>query len=281
VARLLAAVLDAPDPTGGLLPHNLLFAADALAELERPPAEIVRRVATGLIRAYRRENESRFAVLEERVKRAFGTLPRTVDHQDPVGEAMCAALIDSPAGEEGRFTRMAAAELAIDCEWYTPDVARALTEAWCTCLEPAGTLLTAIQYAYEAYPDHFSSRLSTFRRAVEREDGLWETIQSHTHWAAVVRALYLAPWAELEVKSIVRDSPLTEDLLALLREAPSERERLVALLEETFAAPERGEVARRDAGVALAHLGERVLVSWLVAASGEDRPLMKFKKIIR
>ncbi|MBC7250349.1 MAG: NACHT domain-containing protein, partial [Anaerolineae bacterium] len=93
---LLQAALDAPDPTGGLLPHNLLFVAAALRELDRPPADLVRRVAEGLIRAYRRDDENRFVVLHERIERAFAALPRAVGPRDPVGEALCAALSPSP-----------------------------------------------------------------------------------------------------------------------------------------------------------------------------------------
>ncbi|HBY94300.1 MAG TPA: hypothetical protein DEP84_10125, partial [Chloroflexi bacterium] len=105
-AGLLLEVLKAPDPTGGLLPHNVLFVAAALREVENPPAWPVRRVADELIRAYRRDDEDRFAVLEERVRRAFGELPRRGDHEDPVSAALAAAL--NAGGEAGRLTRLAA-----------------------------------------------------------------------------------------------------------------------------------------------------------------------------
>ena len=275
VQEALTAVLDNDDPTGGLLPHNLLFAADALAELARPPAEIVYRVAAGLIQAYRRDNESRFTVLKERVERAFAALPRSIDHSDLVGKALCNALTKTPPGDAGRFTRLAAAELIIKYEWHTPEVARALSKAWQSYLEPAGTLLLALQSAYDHDPHLFSARNSRFRRAVEREEELWDAVKTNPHWKIVVRALYLAPWADLEKEAMVRDSPLTEDLLSLLGAVPAERARLVKLLKGTFTAPEYGEAVRRDAGVALAYLGERSLVSWLVATNGEERPLQR------
>ena len=97
--RTLEAVLDAPDPTAGLLPHNTLFVAAALRELARPPAGLVGRVARELIAAYRRDDEGRFAALQGRVERAFGALPRRVGQGDPVGEALCAAIQTSEVWE--------------------------------------------------------------------------------------------------------------------------------------------------------------------------------------
>ncbi|HHH40958.1 MAG TPA: NACHT domain-containing protein, partial [Chloroflexi bacterium] len=283
--RLVEAVLEADDPTGGPLPHNLLFAAAALREVERPDADLVRRVAEGLIAAYRRDDEARFQVLHERVERAFAALPRRLGRRDPVGEALCAALThpsrsDRPragsrragAGEEGsRLTRLAAAELVVKYKWYTREVARALARAWREHAEPAATLLVALQKVHDAHPGHFSSTFLPFRRAVEGEPELWARVEAHPHWRAVVRALYLAPEADLEAAAIVRDSSLTDDLLPLLRGRPEDREGLLALLWARFEGAGEDDVLGRDAGLALAHLGEGRLAA-LVAEGGKDRP---------
>jgi len=277
VARLLAAVLDAEDPTGGLLPHNLLLAANGLAGLERPPAEIVRRVAAGLIGAYRPDDEHRFVVLKERVERAFQALPRQIRGQDPAGEALCQALLSDAAGDAGRFTRMAAAKLVMGGKWYTAAVARALTQAWRTYVEPAGTILGALQAHYDAHPEHLTDLRLPFRTAVTGEPALWETVQAHGYWQAVARALYLAPEAGTTPQAVVRDSPLTPELLARLRRTPDDQAGLVAWLWEvwsgTDATTARG-VAARDAGLALAHLGERGLAEHL-AEGGENGALQR------
>ncbi len=94
--KVMHSVLDASDPTGGLLPYTLLLAADALQELARPPEALVRRVAAGLITAYSRADEARFAALAKRVRATFAALPRQAQGRDPVGAALCAALVPSP-----------------------------------------------------------------------------------------------------------------------------------------------------------------------------------------
>jgi hypothetical protein len=279
---LLQAALEAPDPTGGLLPHNVLFVAAALRELERPPSALVRRVAAGLIRAYRRDDEGRFAALHERVERAFAALPRSVGRSDPVGDALCAALQTSKVlgelvrttSEVSRLTRLAAAELVIKYEWYTPTVTKALAEAWQAHLEPAGTLLAALASAHAAHPEHFSRRFLCFRRAVEKERDLWAAVQAHAHWATVVRALYLAPWADLETEAIVRDSALTPGLLPLLRERPEDGKELRDSLIACFEGGTPGG-KQRDAGLALAYLGDTAIVPALVESRGEDRTLTR------
>jgi hypothetical protein len=167
VEALLAAILDAPDPTGGLLPHNLFIVAGALREVERPPATIVRRVAGGLVGAYRRDDEDRFAVLQQRVKSAFGLLPRQVSGAgDPAGAALVEALSGGDDGDAGRFQRLAAVELIVEHGWYTADVARALSAAWTRFTEPAGSLLVALQRCHGAQPGFFSARFLPFRRAL-------------------------------------------------------------------------------------------------------------------
>ena len=279
VTPLLDGILDTPDPTGGLLPHNLLLVADALRELQAPPAAVVRRMAEGLIAAYRCDDESRFAVLHERIKRAFAALPRQVGREDPVSQALAAPLAPSsfallrtgsPGGEGARFTRLAAAELVVETKWHTPQVAQALSAAWQAHVEPAGTLLAALQGHYEAQPEHFAHLDLPFRRALAAEPALWAAVRAHAHWGAVVRALYLAPWAGLEVDALVRDSPLTADLLRLLRSAPEDEAALRAYLWEQWECA--GETpAGRDAGLALAYLGEERL-ALLLAEGGENRP---------
>lgn len=272
--RLAEAALNAPDPTRGLLPHNLLLAAAALRELERPPADPVRRVAAGLIRAYRRDDEGRFAVLQRRIEGALAALPRRAGSRDPVGEALCAALAAACPGEgdaadgPDRFTRLAAVELLVEQERYTPDTARALADAWRSHLEPAGSLLVALQRASEAHPEHFAGRFLPFRRAVEAEPALWRAVQAHEHWAAIVRALYLAPGAGLAPEAIVRDSPLTPGVLEGLRACPEDGAGLRRWLRGRFEGA--GDVvSRRDAGLALTYLGDGTIVPAL-AGGGDD-----------
>jgi hypothetical protein len=292
VARLLAAVLDAPDPTGGLLPHNLLFAADALAELARPPAEIVRRVATGLIQAYRRDNESRFAVLKKRIERAFIALLGSVESKDSVQKELCAALTDSSTGEASRMIRMAAAELMVSVKrftrwrsakpsenkrWFTRPIAQALSESWRTHAEPAGTILAALQVHYEAHPEDFAVFDLPFRKALRCEPVLWKRVEAFDHWRAIAQALYLAPWAEPDPEAVVRDSYLTEDLLTWLRVSPEDREGLTSWLWKIY--DETKESAAystkcRDAILALTYLEEHQLADFLLD-DGENNPLSR------
>ncbi len=68
VEELIKAMLDAPDVTEGLLAHNVLLAAAALAELEHPPAPLVTRSGHELVAAYTRTDEEPFC----RVKGASG-----------------------------------------------------------------------------------------------------------------------------------------------------------------------------------------------------------------
>lgn len=265
VTDLLDGLLAAPDPTGGLLPHNLLLTAAAIRELANPPPAMVGCVAAGLIEAYCRDDESRFAVLHKRVEESFAALPRRVDEEDKVGAALCTALMDSSAGEAGSWTRLAAAELILQHRWFTPATVRALAEAWQRHLEPASMLMVALQEVWEEQPDHFDGRFLRFRRTVEREPALWEAIEAHPHWQDVVRTLYLAPSADLTVAGIVRDSPLTGELLNVLRQAPADGERLHTLLWDRFHATDQDAIVRRDAGLALMYLGEQRIVPTLVA----------------
>ncbi|HFD39522.1 MAG TPA: NACHT domain-containing protein, partial [Anaerolineae bacterium] len=184
--RWLRAALEAPDPTEGLLPHNLLFAAAALGELPDPPADLVRSVAAGLIRAYRRDDEARFAVLHGRIEQSFGRLPRAVGRRDPAGEALCEALTKISGEPEARTTweawrwsRLAAAGLVVETKWYTPAVARALSAAWQRGAEPAAHLLTALEEAHRADPALFAAADLPFRRAVEAEPALWAAVEAH------------------------------------------------------------------------------------------------------
>ncbi len=291
--KLLHAVLEAPDPTGGLLPHNLLFVAAALQELDRPPPDLIRQVATGLIHAYRRDDESRFAALHTRIERAFDALPRPSKgaRQDPVGDALCAALqTDDTALDTAKLTRLAAAELIVKYKGYTPSVARALADAWQTYLEPAASLLATMQAAFDAHPEYFSGRsmrhFLPFRHAIEQEPDLWQIIETIPHWAALVRALYLAPGADLKPEAIVRDSALTGNLLPLLREPADDatlRAFLLMRFQENFASlavpaleaqrddPAEPSPQGRDAGLALAYLGETAIVSILAANFNDTR----------
>lgn len=270
---LLEDVVDAPDPTGGMLPHNVLFAAKALHELEHPPVNTVHRVASGLIRAHKLDNEARFEAMRQQVERAFHALPQRTQWQDPVSGAIGKALLCDATGDEGRLTRMAAAMLLVQSKWYTAPVARALTEAWQTYQEPAATLLTAIQAVYDADPTLFSRTPSRFRQAVVQYPALWEPVEAHNHWAIVVRALYLAPWGELTPEAVTRDSPLSAGLLSLINDSPEDEEQLRIWLRQRFTTGEINETARRDAGLALACLGDSAIVPILTATRRKESSL--------
>jgi len=195
------------------------------------------------------------------VQAAFGVPPHGPG--DAGGKALAAALLD-----DDRLTRLAAAEMASDRRWWTPAVVRALLAAWQRHLEPAGTLLAAIDAAYAAAPALFGFTASgPLHRALAAEPALWEKVQDDALWRPILAALYAAPLAPWAPDALVRETALTPELLAHLRRS-SDRATVAAWLWQCY----RGEdaVAGRDAGLALAYLGETALAAKL-AMGGEDR----------
>lgn len=251
---LLLAVLEAPDPTDDLLPHNLLLAADMLNEAVVPPAaDVVRRLANGLIAAYQPDQPERLKVIEPHLDKAFARLPRRVGRQDPVGEALCAAL-GQPASQQeddpNRFLRLAALRLLNQNNWDTPATAQAVQAAWRAHLEPAATMQDTLARLYRTNPAYLA-----LPPVQQQLAALWPAIMANPHWQAVVRALYLDPGTELwQPAALIRDSILSPDLLPLLAQDPTNRPALVDLLERKFG--EGLPLASREAGLALAYLGQ-------------------------
>lgn len=268
-ADILMQILDATDPTGGILPYKQLFVAVAMREGEEWPKRLVKRVAAALIQAYHHDDKARFEVIGKRVKEAFQQLPRRNGWEDGVSEALVAAL--HKTGHTAHFARLAAAELIIESKWHTEAVVCALSQAWQRNVEPAGIILLALQDLYYAKRVLFRQPTKSWRSKLSPH---WRTIEAYPHWQAVIKALYLVSGAEFKQEAIIRNSPLTDDLLHLLQKSPEEQTQLVAFLQARLSDDSANEITKRDAGLALIYLGESSIVPLLVD-SDKNKPYQR------
>ncbi len=226
--KLLSQILLQDDRLAQLLGHHLLFVAAALDEMAQPPYLLVYRVAQDLIRLYRREDKDRFAALEKRVAQAFDRLPRQVEGQDPVGDALYAALVGPPKGmasvvdpeaDGGKLTRLAACELVQRTEWYSQPVCNGLIAAWSRHSSPTASILDVLSTIYKVQKTLFaqSNLALPMRHFLHRQPSYFNRIGESKHWQRIFEMLYVVPAGPLVVAAIVRDSPLTPILTELLQ----------------------------------------------------------------
>jgi hypothetical protein len=271
-AAFLTAIVDAPDPTEGVLPHNALLVEAALQEMKQPPDRVVEQVATALIDAYRRDNEARFVFLKKSIAAAFTRLPRPQGQRDPVDRALCRALRAAKGDDDsGRFQRLAALELILEAKWYTAAVTRALLQTWRSYSEPAATMLLTLERIYAAHPDNFRLRSHPLRQQWAQG---WAAAVSDEAWAAVVRALYLTSAVPaMTAAAIIRDSPLTDGLRQLLTPPPADRNQLLTWLRQQL--QEGTGPAQRDAGLALWYLGDSAALLPYLMANDEGTAIFR------
>jgi len=260
--EVFAALLDMPDPAGEFLPRRELLATAACAECERVPPRFSQRIAQNLLFLYaQREGRGRSPVLRARIRRAFAVLHDSYARED-VETVLCAAVQHSDL--ENRY---AAIDLIIETQWSSPAIARALLKAWQTYPDPAASLLIAIDDVSSHNPASTQENALLLRQVMGMEPLLWERLRASEEWQVVIRTLYLPQDADFAIDQINRDSPLTEQILSVLRSGGSVaafRQRLV------HQACQPGTPLARDAALVLSALDDASWVGSCVTNSGEQ-----------
>jgi hypothetical protein len=250
--QVFDALLDTPDPSGAVLPRRELLAAAACAECERVSPGVGQRIAARMLSfAARREEREVAQELQQRIRQVLTGLRSSPVEDDEI-DAGVAEVIQSPDFEQ----RYAAIDLVIELEWDAPIIVQALLTTWQTYPDPAASLLMVLEWLHERHPDWFTPALLPFRQAMQQQPALWQHIQGNKQWQQVIRLLYLAPIADLEPDQIVRDSPLTPQLLAALHQT-DQQSVLTALCDDLLsAASQQGSATARDAALLLSAVGD-------------------------
>lgn len=263
--NLFTLVLNTPDPIGDFLPRRELLAAAACAECERVPEgtgiQIVRRLLAVLTQ---REGLDHSPVLLSRVERAIATLLNS-PAKDEVEIQLCNN-IQNPNYE----LRYAALKLIGEMKWSSPNIVKTLIKTWKIYPGPAASLLSTLNGIYDTQPTHFQSDFLPMRKALESESLLWEKIKGSLEWQVAISALYLPSYASFSYDWINRDSPLTQLLLAALRE-PSDSISLSMLHQELLSSVRLLNTAEaRDAALILSALGDTSWISLYLENSGSN-----------
>ena len=262
--EVFAALLDMPDPAGEFLPRRELLASAACVECERVPPEFSQRIAQSLLFLYtQREGRGRSPVLRGHIRRAFAVLRDSYARED-VETVLCATVQHSDF--ENRYAGL---DLIIETQWSSPAIVRALLKAWRTYSDPAASLLIAIDDVSSHNPTIVQDNTLPLRQAMRMEPLLWEKLRASEEWQVVIRTLYLPRDADFALDQINRDSPLTEQILSVLRFPGSGslaafRQRLVPQ------ASQPGTPLARDAALVLSALDDPSWVESYVMNSGEE-----------
>lgn len=229
VEPLLKQWLTAPDPTAGLLLHNVLLVGRALVELSNPPAGVVRLIIPPLVEMYRPENAERLKGLKARIEAVTRQLPRTYGREgDVVGQSLKQMLLAAGEDETAMGGRTAVLEFIDQYQWYTPATASAVVKAWDWFAEPAPLLLYLFYEMLEQKPELFPASLFPDRQKLAP---VWEEMGQNEVWREVLGWLYLRPGAEWAMENIFHNSPLTPGLLKLWHNQQREETQLKNWLE--------------------------------------------------
>ncbi len=142
------------------------------------------------------------------------------------------------------------------------------------------SLLAALDAISIRQPAYFESDFLPFRRALESESTLMERIKSF-EWQEVITSLYFPLEANFRADLINRDSPLTEELLKLLRQSVDpdlpksdlSAELLKFLKLTAQVSTNSGEI--RDAALSLSVLGDESWIKSFLANSGHQKYLLR------
>ncbi len=267
---LLEELLDAPDPTGDLLPRNAFFVAACIPEVVQPPLGIVRRLAEDLLDRYARatnpDSDTPFDYLRRQIETAFEHL-RSGEAIPTVDNLLAAALRgDDPA------RRTAAARLIEAHGWASRELAEALLDARPADDSPRAWVSRALWKLNDADPAAMPAGRLPFRQALRDEPGLAERLAAADDWVKVVWTVY----GNYRPQRIAWDSSLTPVLLPLLRARPAPvdgddpalpDDGLRRILREQL---EAGGPAYAHAALALAAVGETDALMTALEAHGQD-----------
>ncbi len=244
LSEAFICILNAPDPVGDILPRRELLAIEACTECKRIPPEVGRQIAEKLLDLYAgHRGPISLRILQHHILHAFAVL-HNGDAAVEVETVLCDAL-----GARDTRRRLAAVDLILRAQWDSQVIVRALVVAWCAYPDPAASLLTALDGVRDRQPALFQPDFLPMRQALMDEQLLWERISTDQEWAALIRTLYMSPNSDCAPEQITRDSPLTPQVLAALRQAP-ETHPLVALRQHLLSlAKHSGTVSARDAAL--------------------------------